>query len=432
MRTFVIIWLGQMVSLIGSSMTAFAFAMWVWELTHQATALALFHVFAQIPQIFITPIAGVVVDRFDRKLLMIAGDMVGGLLTFMILLLYIGNHLQLWHLYLAFAIKCTFEQLQELAYSVSISTMVSKQQYSHASNLGFLAGYGSTIFAPALAGVLYVAIGMVGILIIDITSFIFAVITILRVHIPQPVITEAIKQNPTNIIQDIRFGFDYIISRPSLLALLTLTTLFWFIHDFGDTIYTPMILERSGNDTKVLGSLASAVGIGGVLGVLIVSIKDGFKHRIRGLLFSMVGASFGRIILGLGRTPLIWIPAQLYSSVHFPLLGSSNDAIWLAKVKPQVQGRVFATRSVILLVVSAAAYLTAGLLVDYVFEPAMMPGQSLALLFGWIFGTGKGAGMALLYVISSLCLLMVGFSGYAFRILRDVEIIVPDHDRQKP
>ncbi|MBH8561825.1 MFS transporter [Nostoc sp. CENA67] len=417
MQTFIIIWLGQMISLIGSTMTAFAFSIWVWELTHQATALALFHLFAQIPQFLITPIAGVIVDKINRKFLMIVGDTAGGLLTFSVFLLYLTDSLQLWHLYVAFAAKCTFEQFQELAYSASISTIVPQQKYSHASSLSFLAGHGSLIIAPALAGILYGVIGLFGILIIDIISFLVAIVTVLRMHIPQPAIAESITPKPTNIIQDMSFGFKYIISQPNLLALLVLTAIFWLIHDIGDSVYKPMILAASGNDASVLGSLYAAAGVGGVLGVLLINIYPVSKSRIKGILFGMIGTALGRIILGLGRTPVIWIPAQLYSSLNYPLLGSYSDAIWLAKVQPQLQGRVFATKSMILLLTSALANLIGGPLTDRVFEPAMMPQGSLAPIFGSIFGTRTGAGSALLYVISAVGLLLVGLSGYAFRNL---------------
>jgi MFS transporter, DHA3 family, macrolide efflux protein len=428
MQNFIIIWLGQMVSLIGSNMTAFAFSIWVWELTHQATALALFHFFAQIPQILITPIAGVVVDKINRKFLMITGDTVGSIVTFSILLLYLSDNLQLWHLYIAFAVKCTFEQFQELAFSASISTMVPKQQYSRASSLSFLASNGAMIIAPALAGVLYGVIGLVGILSIDITSFFFAIATMFTIHIPQVAIAQSNKKESTNIIQDISFGFKYIISRPSLLALLILTAIFWFIHDIGDSVYKPMILERSGNDTSVLGSLFAASGVGGVLGVLLINAWGGCKSRIKGILFGMIGTGLGKIILGLGRISIIWIPAQLYSSFNYPLLGSYSDAIWLAKVPPQLQGRIFATQSMMLLLTSAVANLIGGVLGDRVFEPAMMPEGSLTPLFGSIFGAEKGAGMALMYVISSLGLLVVGISGYAVPMLRKIEATLPDHD----
>ena len=429
MQTFIIIWLGQMVSLIGSNMTAFAFSIWVWELTHQATALALFHLFAQIPQILITPIAGVIVDRLNRKFVMIVGDTAGGLFTLIVLLLYLTDSLQLWHLYVAFAAKCTFEQFQELAYSASITTIVPKQKYSHASSLSFLASHSSLIIAPALGGVLYGVIGLVGILIIDITSFLIAIVTVLRLDIPQPAIAQSIRPEPTNIIQDMSFGFKYMISQPSLLALLILTAIFWLIHGIGNSVYKPMILEASGNDPSVLGSLYAAAGVGGVVGVLLINICPVFKSPIKAILFGMIGTALGNIILGLGRTPIIWIPAQLYSSLNYPFLGSYTDAIWLAKVQPQLQGRVFAARSMILLLTSALANLIGGPLADRVFEPAMMPQGRLAPIFSSIFGTGRGAGSALLYVISSVGLLLVALSGYAFPNLHDVQKNLPDQDK---
>ncbi|MBE9209306.1 MFS transporter [Nostoc sp. LEGE 06077] len=428
MQKFIILWLGQMVSLIGSSMTAFAFAIWVWEITHQATALALFHFFAQIPQLLITPIAGSIVDRMNRKWLMIVGDAAGGIVTFTVLLLYLTDNLQLWHLYLAFAVKCTFEQFQELAYSASISKMVAKHEYSKASSLGFLAGHGAIIVAPALAGILYGIIGLVGILIIDITSFFLAIATVIRTHIPQPETTKPITGDRTNILHDINFGFKYIFSRPSLLILLTLTAIFWFIHDIGEAVYKPMILEISGDDTKLLGSLFLVSGIGGILGVLVINIWSNKQPRIYGVLLGMVGAGLSKIIFGLGRIPLIWMPAQLCSSLHFPLLGSSIDAIWLTKVKPEIQGRVFASQSMILLVASAGANLIAGPLADHIFEPAMMQGGSLEPLFHNLVGTGKGSGMVLMYVLSSIGLLLVGLTGYTVKILREVEVILPDYD----
>ncbi|MBW4609151.1 MAG: hypothetical protein KME22_18580 [Hassallia sp. WJT32-NPBG1] len=141
----------------------------------------------------------------------------------------------------------------------------------------------------------------------------------------------------------------------------------------------------------------------------------------------MMGTALAKIILGLGRTPVIWIPAQLCSSFNYPLLGSYSDTIWLAKVQPRLQGRVFATQSMMLLLTSAAASLIGGSLADYVFEPAIMPGGSLKPLFGSIFGTDNGAGMALMYVISSIGLFLVGISGCAARILYEIEAL-PDYD----
>lgn len=422
MRNFIVVWLGQTVSLIGSQMTNFAITIWVWELTGQATALALFGLLTQVPRVLVTPFAGVIVDRWNRKLLMMIGDAVAAVSAIAILLLYLTGNLQIWHLYLAGAINSIFEQLQELAYLASISMMVPKEQYSRASSIGFLASYGSDIIAPALAGVLYAVIGLIGILMIDLATFAIAILTVLFIHIPQPAIAKPEHPTDTNLPQQLIFGCRYIAKYPSLLALLVLESLFWFAHDLGAPLYAPMILARTGNDAKILASLASAAGIGGVLGALLVSAWGGTKRRIHRMLLGMMGAGLSKTVFGLGQMLLIWLPAQFCSSLNFPLLGSSSDAIWLTQIKPDMQGRVFAARRVSILVASTIGYLIAGPLADYVFEPAMMPGNNLAAVFSGIFGTGKGSGIALLYVISSLGLLLVGLSGYAFRVLREVDV----------
>lgn len=427
MRTFFIIWIGQLVSTIGSYMTNFAIQIWVWELTGQATALALVGFFTLVPSILITPIAGLIVDRWNRKFLMMIGDTVTAICTLVILWLYLTNHLQIWHLYVSGAVSGAFSEIQALAYSVSIAMLVPKQHYTRATSLDSAIHYSSIIIAPALAGVLYYTIGFAGISLIDIGTFAIAIGTVLKIHIPQPTSHET-SPHEQGIFQPIIFGFQYILVRPGLLAIVVVASLFWFAHDLGGALYAPMILARTGNDARVLGSIGSAAGLGGVTGAFLLSAWGGSKRRIHGFLLAMVGAGLSKTFFGLGQMLMIWLPAQFCSSLNFPLLSSSNTAILLSKVRPDVQGRVFAARSAIKQVVSAIALLIAGPLADDVFEPAMMPGGVLAPVLGSLFGTGSGAGMALLYVITSIGLLLIGLGGYGFRVLRDVEISLPDHD----
>jgi len=423
MKTFSILWCGQMVSTLGSYMTAFTLTIWVWELTGQATALALVSFFTQVPRLLISPLAGVIVDRYNRKLLMMVGDAVAAISSLGILLLFLSGDLQIWHLYLAGILEGTFGQIQELAATASITMVVPKQHYTRATGMISTLHYGSNIIAPALASVLYSIIGLSGILSIDLITFAVAVSTVLFVDIPQPPASHSQNQSESQKFRwkEIIFGFNYIFDRPSLLALLIAAALFQFAHDLGATLYSPMILARSGNNAQVLGSIAAAAGIGGVVGAIFVSTWGAPKHKIHGLLLGMIGAGLSKIVFGLNRMPLIWIVAQFCSSLNFPLMGSCRDAIWLSKVNPIFQGRVFATRSTIMLITAAIAPLIAGFLADKVLEPAMMPGGNLANIFGSIFGTGHGAGIALLYVFTSICLLLVGLGGYAFKNLREVE-----------
>ncbi|HYW19658.1 MAG TPA: MFS transporter [Nodularia sp. (in: cyanobacteria)] len=431
MRTFFIIWFGQLISNIGSYMTYFAIKLWVWELTNQVTTLALLSFFTLIPSILITMVSGLLVDRINKKILMIIGDLVAAISTVIICYLYLNNQLEIWHLYLTGAVNGAFSELQSLAYSTSISMLVPKQHYTRATSMNSAIHYGSIIIAPGLAGVLYYIIGFSGILVIDIVTFTIAIATIFAVNIPQPKIN---KQSHENIgfWQEIIFGFRYLVARPSLLAVIITNSLFWFVHDIGATLFSPMILARTDSNATVLGSISSAAGLGGVIGSILFTIWGGSKRRINGFLLGMIGAGISKTVFGFAQGLMIWIPAQFCSSLNFPMLKSSSTAILLSKVKPDVQGRVFATESSIQQIVSAIAVFIAALLADHVFEPAMMPGGILTPLFGGLFGTGKGAGMAILYVISSLGLLLVGLSGYADPKLRNVETILPDHNVEYP
>ncbi|MBC6436468.1 MFS transporter [Nostoc sp. HG1] len=420
MRNFFIIWFGQLVSTIGSSMTSFAIEIWAWEITGKVTTLTLVGFFSLLPSIIITPISGVIVDRFNRKLLMMVGDTVAVFSTIFILLLHLTNNLQIWHFYLTGAIVGTFNQFQSLAYSASVSLMIPKQHYTRASSLQFVSGYGSNIIAPALAGYLYTVVGFLGIWLIDIFTFAIAISSLLFVSILQPPLTTT-NESEVNVWQDLGLGWRYIVTHKSLLALLVVNLLFWLPHDIGDSLYAPMILSRTNNNTLVLGSLASAAGFGGVTGAIIVSTWGGFRQKIKGILLGMMGAGISKIVFGLGRTPWVWIPAQFCSSFNFPLNGSSDTAIWLAKVPPNVQGRVFAARSLLLQIASAVGYLIAGPLADRVFTPALQSGGVLVGILDGLFGTGNGAGIALLYVICAVSMLLVGSLGFSVRVLRNVE-----------
>lgn len=428
MHTFLIVWFGQLVSTFGSNMTWFALKIWAWELTGQATALTLVGFFYLVPSIVFAPFAGWIVDRWNRKWLMMAGDTIAFLSSLVILCLYLTHNLQIWHLYLIGAFNSVFEDIQSMAYTASITMMVSKLQYTRAVSLNSTLHYGSIIIAPALAGTLYYAIGLQGIILIDLVTFMIAIATVLCVRIPQPAPSTTQHKEACGIVQQLTFGFRYIWKQPSLLSFVAVMSLFTFAHDLGAALFSPMILARSGNDARVLGSVSSAAGIGGVTGAVLLNLWGGFKRRIHGLFLGMIGAGLSKAVLGLGQIPLVWLPAQFCSSLNFPLKESSEQAILLSKVAPDVQGRVFATRSMLQQMVSAVAILIAGPLADYVFEPAMMPRGTLAPFLGGVFGVGPGAGMAIIYFISAMSLFLVGVGGYAFPRLRDVETLIPDHD----
>ncbi|MDB9334877.1 MFS transporter [Nodularia spumigena] len=426
MRTFLIIWLGQIASTIGSFMTVFALTIWVWDKTGSATALALVGFFSQLPKVLITTFAGIAVDKFNRRLLMIVAEVVAMLCTLTIAMLYLNQQLEVWHLYVIVTLYGGFGQLQLLAYSASISLLVPKEQFTRAESLGSAVKYSAAIFAPALAGFLYPRVGMQGIFWIDLATFATAFVTLLIVTIPQPVIEKVNSNNIESNWEKLTFGFRYIWANPSLTAMAIAFTLFAFPNDISKALYSPMLLARTGGNSEILGTVTSAAGIGGVIGALILSIWGGFHRRIHGMLLGFIGYGFFRTILGLGQTLPVWIITHFLASLLIPLFYSSSNAIWYAKVPPSLQGRVLAADQLIGVTVSATTFLVAGFLADRVFEPAMSPTGSLAPIFGNIFGTDTGAGITLLFVTMTICTVLVGIFGYNWRTLRQVEDLIPD------
>lgn len=397
-------------------MSEFALTLWAWELTGSATALALVSFFSLLPRIFISLFAGVLVDRANRKHLMMLGDAIAAISSLVILILHLSGNLAIWHLYLAASINGGFGQIQQLAYSTSITLLVSPLNYTRANSMNSVVHYGSNIIAPAIAGVLYPMIGLGGILLIDLATFVIAIATLIWIRIPQPEKEETRGQGDWGTVgvfwSEVTFGIRYVWQRDSLRTLLLVTALFWFAHDLGAAIDEPMILARSDNNSQTLSAILSLAGIGGVTGAVVLSAWGGTKRRVNGMLTGFMGAGVAKTIFGLGRNLTVWLPAQFCSSLNFPLLGSSETALWMEATPPELQGRVFAANSLVLELVSAIATLIAGPLSDRVLEPVMQSQNTFSSLFAPIFGTGIGAGMALLYVISAIAMFLIGAVGY--------------------
>jgi DHA3 family macrolide efflux protein-like MFS transporter len=429
MRAFTLVWAGQFVSLLGTGMTNFALTIWAWEATGVATALAMVGFFAFAPTVLASPFAGAMVDRYNRRLVMMLSDLAAGLSTAVVLLLLAADRLQVWHLYLTGAFAGVFQAFQFPAYSAAVTMMIPKEQYGRANGMIGLAGSASNIIAPMAAGVLLGSIGIRGILVFDILTFMVAIGALLVVHIPQPVSKGAVRQGGRSILRDSVYGFRYIYNRPSLLGLQLVFFAINLTATLGFTLLAPMVLARTGNDTLVLGGIRSAFGVGGVIGGLVMSAWGGPGRRVHGVLMGMALSSLlGNFCMGLGRGITVWAFAAFCSMFFLPFINGSNQAIWQAKVPPEVQGRVFAARRLIAQVSAPISMAIAGPLADWVFGPAMMPGGSLAPLFGWLVGTGPGTGISLIFVVTGALGIVIGLGGYAIRQIREAEDILPDHE----
>lgn len=430
MTAFMIVWVGQFISLLGTGMTRFAITLWAWEMTGQATTLALVAFFGFAPSVVMMPFAGAIVDRYNRKLMMMVSDFGAGLGTIVLFTLSLNDSLAIWHLYVVAAFIAIFEAFQFPAYSSAISMMVEKKHYARTSALMGLAGSASGIIAPIAAAALYAIFKLDGILLIDMVTFSFALLTLALIYVPQPPPSAEGESSKGSIWSESAFGFRYIWRRKSLLGLQMLFFGGNLLFSMAFVLLSPMILSRTGNNQYILGSVMSAFGIGGVIGGVFISVWGGPKRRVYGVAGGWILSGLTAVAMGLGNSTPVWIAAALGNMVFGTLINASNQAIWQSKVPPDVQGRVFSVRALIAQVTAPLAMLIAGPLADYVFEPGMMPGGALADLFGPLVGTGTGAGIALIFVFCGLLTGIIGLLGLLHPAIRNVEDIVPDHQER--
>lgn len=429
--SFVVV--GQVVSLLGSGMTGFALAYWAYWTTGQVTTLAIASLASFGPTVLFSPIAGALVDRWNRKLTMILSDLAQGITTVAMLPLFVTGNLQIWHWYIAGAIAGTFAAFHFPAYSAAITTMIPKKHYGRASGLMSIAESASGIIAPIFAAAILGFAGVTGgvpqIMLIDIVTFTTAIGILLSVKVPKPRRTEVGEKARGSLLKESAYGFRFIAARRSLLGLQLVFFTTNLIGTLGFIVVMPMILARTGKDALILGSVQSIGAIGAVVGGILMSAWGGPKPRVHGVLAGMaLEGILGMVFMGLGNGFVMWAGAAFLSAFMIPIINGSNQAIWQSKVPPDVQGRVFAARRLIAQITAPIGMGLAGPLADQVFEPAMQGGGSLSGIFGGLVGVGPGAGMALMLVIFGILGTAAALAGYGFRTVRDAELLLPDHD----
>jgi MFS transporter, DHA3 family, macrolide efflux protein len=432
MTAFIVVWLGQLVSVLASSMSHFGLTIWMFQETKSALAMGLMQVAFILPFLLLSPIAGVMVDRYNRKLMMMVSDFTAILATGSVFVLLALGRLEFWHLYVAAALNGIGNTFQWPAYSAAISTMVPKEQYSRANGLMSLMEAGPGVLAPLLAGALLPLIGLVGLLSIDVITFFFAIGALLLVVVPQPKRTASGEEARGSLWHEAIYGFRYIFKRPSLLGLQMVFFFGNLFFGIAFTLLAPMVLARTDSNSVIFGLVQSAGAIGGVLGGIIMSTWSGFKRRVYGVLAGWMISAIGLIFLGAGQALLIWLPAMFLTSLVSPLVNTSNQAIWQSKVAPDVQGRVFSARRLIAWFTNPISPIIAGSMADFVFEPAMSANTTMAAIFGPLVGTGPGAGMGLIMVLCGFLGLLVPVIAYFIPAIRNAESILPDHDQPAP
>jgi len=429
LRSFIIIWIGQLVSLVGSQLTGFALGVWVYDQTKSVSLLALTQIAFSIPQVLLSPLAGVLADRWERRTAMIVSDFGAGFAVLFAAFLYNSGRLQPWMVILINFWMATFISLMWPAYSASITQLVPKEQFGRANGFVQLGEALTQIAGPALAGLLYVNIHLGNMAMIDAATYLFsAALMILFVSIPRPKQSDDGSKAKGSMWDEIRFSWNYITARKGLLSLLLFFLAINFLSGVLGPLFTPMILDNW--EPNVLGYLSTIMGVGMLTGTLVMSAWGGGKRKVFTLLGAGLISSFFLMLVGLRISiPLIAVCGFGFMFT-LPMMNASSQAIWQAKVAPDLQGRVFALRRTIAWSSQIVAPLLAAPLADHVFKPGMAPGGALASILGPLVGVGENHGVGVLMSTLGLGMAIVCVISFFIRHIRDVEIDLPDHEHE--
>lgn len=434
-RVFLITWLGQLISVVGSGLTSFLIGLHVYQVTGSITQLSLVSFLYVFPAMLLSPIAGALVDRWDRRRAMLISDVGAGLGTVALWALLAGGRtglfpLQTWHLLLPIAQISAFSTLRWPAYAATIALLVPKRDLGRANGMVELAGGAGQVAAPLLAATLVKRIGLERVILIDLASFVFAVSCLTVLRFPRPP-AEAGAARPS-ITGELARGFRFIRERSGLVGLVLLSSGLNVVMAFVWVLITPLVLSIA--DVSVLGMTFSIAGLGMLLGGITSSVWRGPRRRMSTVLGFLLLAG-GVLLLG-ALPPSIALLTTACAAFLFcvPLIQASAGAIWQLKVPPALQGRVFATRRMIVLAVSAFANLAAGPVADHFFEPWLAPGGWLAGSVGLIVGTGRGRGIGFLFTTLGVLVIAGVITSRLTPRLWDVEHDLPDalpHDDAK-
>ena len=426
MGTFLIIWAGQFISMLGSGLTSFAIGVWIFQQTGQAMPFALTVLFGNLPSLLLLPLAGSLADRWNRKALMILADSGSALITLGLFILLLLGDLQTWYIYLLVGLGSVCSAFQEPAYQSSVSMIVPKKDLTRANGIAQTAQAIQSILTPLMAGGLFVTIGMRGIILIDFITYFFAVFALLVVRIPQPEITAEKKTEKGQVKQDLVFGWNYLRARQGLFGLLFYFAMVNFTLNFAGVLTGPLVL--SAHPPSAYGLVQTMLGAGLLSGGLLISAWGGPQtRRVPALIGCIAAASFGLLIVGVNQHLAFPAAGFFLMMLFIPIASSLSQAVFQTKVAPEVQGRVFAVRGLIARSMMPIAYILSGLLADHIFEPMMQVGGTLGgTLLGTLVGVGDGRGIGLMFVLAGLMGMGVSLLVYLNPRIRKLEVEIPD------
>jgi MFS family permease len=424
LRTFYTLIITQTFSQIGSRMSGLAIAIYIFRQTGQVTPLALVSLFSFLPQVLLGGFAGALADRWDRRYVMNIADAGQALGSVILLVTFLTGSFSLELLYVIILLQAIFGIFQGPAFQASITMLVPDDQRNRANAIQQMTGPAAGVVAPALAGILYAAVGVTGTIVFDLMTFLVAVIVVFFSHIPRPAQTEVGKAMQGSLLKESFGGLGFLWRWRTLFWIVLDMALVNFLFSAAGVLLTPYLLARTGSEAT-MGTLLSIFDAGAIVGGVMMGVWGGTKLRIHIILPGIIIASFFMALVGVSQTVVPLAVCMFLMMIPLPLVNASAQSLMQAKVPPDIQGRVFAAMGQIGTMLIPLAYLLVGPLADQVVEPAVAtPGWAAVAP---LVGNSTGSGYGLLMLIAGTLLVITTTLVYAVPRVRRFESEVPDY-----
>lgn len=416
MKKFLMIWSGELISSIGSGMTAFALSVYVYQTTGSATYVSLITLLAYLPTVLLSPLGGVLADRYDRRLLMIIGDLFSGLgLAYVLWNIQTGSDSML-PICIGVTFNAVFVALLEPSFRATITELLTEEEYARASGMVQIAGNAKFLISPALAGILLAVADIRLILLIDIGTFL---ITVTTVAIVRKSVGKAVKTERQSIGREMRLGFAEINKSKGIRILIILMSFVCFFIGILQTLTSPMVLAVSNAET--VGFMESLCAVGMLLGSVFIGIL-GIKNNFSTVL-CVAGILSGIFIALTGVNKSIFVTGAgiFLFFLALPFMNTSADVLIRKNIPNELQGRVWGIISLLSQTGTVLAYALSGVLADYVFEPLLSDNGVLSDSIGALIGTGTGRGIGFMLILSGICIIPAAFAIGRSRSIRSLQ-----------
>lgn len=398
LRSFLILWMTQSLSALGSAMTSYALVVWSYQQAGSALTTSLLAICSYAPYVLLSIFAGALSDRWNKKLTMLISDSFAAVCTLTVLLLLAAGKLEIWHLYLLNALNGLMNTVQQPASDVAISLLAPPKHYQKVSGMRSFSNSLVTILTPVLATALLSFTSIQVVILFDLITFVVASVALLW-FVPIPQGSKESNAEPEPVLQAARSGLRYLRDNRGILNLILFLAVINFTASIFNAALPAMVLSRAIDGKVALGWVNTVTGLAMMAGSLMVTMLPAPKSRVRvicnSLLFSMGTENF---ILAFGRSTPVWCLGAILGWIFIPVMGANLDVLFRSKIPIEMQGRVYSARNTLQFFTIPLGYFCGGFMVDHVFEP-FMAAQGPDSVWVTLFGMGKGSGAAMLFLV---------------------------------